>query len=226
MDSISISAIILSAGESQRMGMPKALCLWKGNTFLESVVSCLRKADITRIGVVLGAWESEIKAHGLPDGVEVWYNPNYHHGQLSSLQVGLKHQKSDILGTIVALVDHPAVTPETVRTIIRKFNNKLEKVVKPTYQGAGGHPILIGRDWWNEIISPLESQEEKKGRDDDFPPTIVRMDAYGAGGNKRGVNSLRHIFKMHPDQIITVEVKDPGILLDIDTPEALSRYSL
>ena len=199
-----VSALILSAGESQRMGMPKALCRWQGTTFLESVISYLRNAGINRIGVVLGAWESEVRAHGLSEDVEVWRNPDYHKGQLSSLQLGLKQQKSDILGTVVALVDHPAVKPETINTLICTFKNNPEKVVKPTYHGAGGHPILIGRDWWADII---------------FPPAI-------AGGNKRGVNTLRDVLSRHPERVICIEVNDPGILLDIDTPEILLKQSL
>jgi len=208
METNTISAIILSAGESQRMGTPKALCQWKGITFLESVISYLRNAGIERIGIVLGAWELEIRAHGLPEGVEVWSNPNYKQGQLSSLQIGLKQQKSDILGTVVALVDHPVVLPETIRTLIRIFDNDPEKIVKPAYRKTGGHPILIGRNWWADII---------------FPPTSVG-DLSAPRGNKRGVNTLRDILSQHPECIISVEVNDPGILIDIDTPEILSEH--
>jgi molybdenum cofactor cytidylyltransferase len=192
----SVSAIILAAGESKRMGMPKALCQWGQGTFLEAVVSALREAEIQNIGVVLGALEQEIRAHGLPNGIQVWSNPNYYQGQLSSLQVALKNQSPEILGTVVALVDHPATESKTIRALIHAFKNDSSKVIRPSYQEQKGHPILIGRHWWADIVSAS---------------TIL---------------SLRDMLSRHPEKVITTGVNDPGILLDIDTPEILSQWHL
>ncbi len=125
-DSSQISAIILAAGESRRMGTPKALCKWGKITFLEAVVAYLQKAGIKQIAVVLGTAASQIQEYGIPDGIQIAVNPNPQHGQLSSLQIGLSHQQPNILGTMMALVDHPAVSPETIHSLINAFDNRPE----------------------------------------------------------------------------------------------------
>lgn len=198
-----ISGIILAAGESKRMGFPKALCNWGEITFLESVVGYLRKAGIVEITLVLGTAASQIQKHGVPDGIQVAVNPNPQYGQLSSLQTGLSVQKSSFLGTVVALVDHPAVSWETIRTLIEVFDNNPELLIKPRYREQGGHPILIGRNWWQEILSaPIK------------PDSIIKQ------------ITLRDILKQQPNRIQIVDVDDSGILTDIDTPEILSKQSL
>ncbi len=198
-----ISAIILAAGESQRMGTPKALCKWGKVTFLEAVVAYLQKVGIKQITVLLGTAASQIQEYGIPDGIQVTVNPIPQYGQLSSLQIGLSIQESCILGTMVALVDHPAVSPETVHCLIKAFDNHPEILIKPRHRNRRGHPILIGRLWWQEILSA---------------PT--KPDVTGSQ-----VSTLRDILTRHPDRINTIEVDDPGILIDIDTPEVLSDLS-
>lgn len=186
------------------MGSPKALCNWGGSTFLQAVVAYLRDGGVREIGIVLGAAEKEIREHGLPEGVEAWTNPEYKYGQLSSLQVGLRNQKMDVIGAVVALVDHPAVKPDTVRTLIRAIWDFPDRIVKPTYEGRGGHPILIGRKWWGEILS---------------------ISFYDLDTTHSMIPTLRDILTRYPERILSMETHDPGILLDIDTPEILSRHS-
>ena len=198
-----ISAIILAAGESRRMGTPKALCKWGKATFLEAVAANLQKAGIEQITVVLGNAAPQIQNYGIPDDIQMAVNPNPQYGQLSSLQIGLSIQESCILGAMVALVDHPAVSPETIHSLIKAFDSRPELLIKPRYRDRGGHPILIGRLWWQEILSAPTK------------PDVT--------GNQ--VSTLRDILNQHPDQINTIEVDDPGILIDIDTPEILSDLS-
>lgn len=197
-----ISGIILAAGESKRMGIPKALCKWGEITFLESVVTYLQKAGIVEITVVLGTAASQIQEYGLPDGIRVAVNPNPHYGQLSSLQTGLSMQKSRFLGTVVTLVDHPAVSPDTIDTLIAAFDNNTQLLIKPRYRERGGHPILIGRNWWQEILSVPTKPDSANEQ-----------------------ITLRDILKRHPDRIKTIDVDDSGILIDIDTPDILSKLS-
>jgi len=186
------------------MGSPKALCQWRGSTFLQSVVTYLRDGGVREIGVVLGAAEREIREHGLPEGMEVWTNPDYKYGQLSSLQVGLKNQKMDVIGTAVALVDHPAIRPDTVQALIDVLRNHPDRVVKPTYRSRGGHPILIGRKWWGDLLGISFSDLDK---------------TYST------IPTLRDVLQQYPERILTVDTDDPGILVDIDTPEILSQHS-
>jgi molybdenum cofactor cytidylyltransferase len=200
-----VSGIILAAGASRRMGSPKALCKWGENTFLYAVVSYLREGGAREIGVVLGAGNQEILAHGIPEGVDTWINPDYEYGQLSSLQVGLQHQKMDTVGAAVALVDHPAVTPSTVRALVAAISEYPDRIAKPIFQGRGGHPIIIGRQWWGDI---------------------QRISFHDIAASKYPIPTLRDILARYPERIMSVDVDDPGILIDIDTPDILSKHSL
>jgi len=186
------------------MGTPKALCKWGKGTFLQAIVSYLRDGGVREVGVVLGANEDEIRKHGLPDGAQVWINPNHRYGQLSSLQVGLQNQKMDVVGAVVALVDHPAVKPETVQALIQAIRDFPDRIVRPVYQGRGGHPILIGRKWWGDILGI----------------SLRDLDR-----THSSIPTLRDVLVRYPERILPVETDDPGILVDIDTPEILSRHS-
>ena len=199
-----INAIILAAGESRRMGKPKALCRWKDGTFLDAVVAYFRQAGIHRIGVVLGKYAEEIQEYGVPDGVDVWVNHDYKLGQFSSLQTAIRQQDPTMAGAAIALVDHPAVQATTVSLLLSAFDQHTDYIVKPIHQGRGGHPIIIGRDWWEEIVGV-----DLTAKDTDMPTV-----------------TLRDIISRRKEKVIHVNVDDPGILLDIDTPELLLRYNL
>jgi molybdenum cofactor cytidylyltransferase len=199
-----VSGIILAAGESRRMGTPKALCKWREGTFLDAAVSYLREGGVREIGVVLGAGRQFILDHSTPDGVDIWINRDYEFGQLSSLQVGLKNQKMNVIGCVVTLVDHPAVHWKTVRKLIEAIRETPDRVVKPTFQGRGGHPIIIGRKWWEEIL---------------------RIDFHDISASHEVIPTLRDVLAKYPERIVSVDVDDPGILVDIDTPEILSKHS-
>ena len=187
------------------MGSPKALCKWGEGTFLDAVVSYLREGGVREVGVVLGAGNQKIMAHGTPEGVDIWVNLDYMYGQLSSLQVGLQHQKIDVVGAAVALVDHPAVKPATVRKLIEAICDYPDRIAKPIYRGRGGHPIIIGRQWWGDIL---------------------RISFHDLAKSKAEIPTLRDILARYPERIMSVDVDDSGILIDIDTPDILSEHSL
>lgn len=185
-----IAGLILAAGESSRMGRDKALLTYRGQTFLETIIATLREAGIERVAVVLGHHAEEIqRAIELP-GVEVVVNAAYRLGQTSSLQAGLRALDApDLEAVVLCLVDHPAVSAATVRQLVDSFRASPAPVVIPTYQGRRGHPVVISRALFPELLSlgPAEGAN-----------TIIR----------------RHRAATH-----FVEVDDSGILLDVDAPE-------
>jgi len=191
-----IPALILAAGESSRMGRDKALLEFRGKTFLEHIVATLSEAGLERAVVVLGHHADEIRRAVNLRSVEIVVNQEYRLGQTSSLQAGLRAVDQDQTDAIVlCLVDHPAVSAEVVRKLVAAYQQSSALVVVPIYQGRRGHPVVISRALFKELLS-LDPQQ--------------------------GANTVIHKYR---DAMQSVEVQDPGILIDIDDPQSYRRMT-
>ena len=192
-DASSVAGLVLAAGKSSRMGRDKALLPFRGSTFLEAILGVLHGAGLVRIAVVLGHHAGLIERSADLSGVEVVYNPDYEQGQTSSLQAGLRAlERPDLEAVLLALVDHPAISEETVQTLIAEFLESHAPVVIPTHEGRRGHPLIIAR----KLFEPLLD---------------LSLD--------QGANSIVRDYR---ESTLFVEVEDPGILLDVDEPESLA----
>jgi molybdenum cofactor cytidylyltransferase len=191
-----IAGLILAAGESSRMGTDKATLTYRDRTFLELVVQTLREIDIERIAVVLGHHAQEIQRHVKIEAAQVVINPDYTSGQTSSLQVGLRSLIADNLEAIVlCLVDHPAVSAETVRRLVATFRECGAPLVIPTCRGRRGHPVLIGRQVFDELL---------------------RL------ASDTGADSVLRKYRQATQ---FVEVEDEGVLIDVDDPKSYQRLT-
>lgn len=189
-----IAGLILAAGESSRMRSDKALLAYRGRTFLESIILNLRHAGIEKIAVVLGHHAEEIQRAVDLAGVQVVLNGDYQRGQTSSVQAGLAAlQEFSPEAVILCLVDHPAVSAEVIRKLRDRFEQSRPAVAIPTCKGLHGHPVVIGRGLFPELLAL---------RPDEGANAVVRK--------YRGATQF-------------VEVDDPGILLDVDDPETYER---
>jgi len=190
-----IAALILAAGESSRMGSDKALLAYRGSTFLEHIVGTLRNAGLERVTVVLGHHADEIHRAVKFTGVEVVVNQEYAKGQTSSLQAGLRDlNQEDVQAVLLCLVDHPAISAEVVKKLIRAFEKSRAPVVIPTYQGQRGHPVLIARQLFGDLLA--------------LDPQV-------------GANTVVRKFR---EKTCFEEVNDKGILVDIDDPKAYLEF--
>ena len=176
------------------MGTPKATLAYRGRTFLELIVETLRAGGLERIFVVLGHQAAEIQQRVEIDGAQVVINPDYRSGQTSSLRAGLRALiADDTEAVLLCLVDHPAVSAETVRIVASVFRDGGAPVVIPTYHGRRGHPVLIGRQLFEELLALTA----------------------GAGADSV-VRKYRPVTKF-------VEVEDEGVITDVDDPESYRR---
>jgi molybdenum cofactor cytidylyltransferase len=189
-----IVAVILSAGESSRMGRPKALLPVDGVRFIEKIVSALKSTDVENIVVVLGhkAEEMRQKISDLP--VTILVNHDYKQGQLSSLQVAIRHLESSsegspVDGILVHLVDHPYISATLVDLMIDRFYETKKLIVVPRFQGRRGHPVIFARPLFSELL---------------------------AAGPDQGAKPVVHA---HHDDTLEIDTEDEGVLIDIDTPE-------
>lgn len=191
-----ISAILLAAGESRRMGGDfKPLLKWGTRTVIGACIDNLKRSRVDEIIVVLGFRESEIRSRLAGAGVQFAINREYTKGMLSSLKTGLPLVSPRCEGVLIALVDQPMVGPEAINPLVISFGDYEKRISVPTYEGKHGHPIIVSRELEDEIM---------------------KLDEADPDGLKVLINTHRH-------EIQEVPVDSPAILDDIDLPEDYTR---
>jgi CTP:molybdopterin cytidylyltransferase MocA len=184
-----IAAIILSAGASRRMGVPKAQLLYRGRSFLQSIRDAASATglspEIAVVGPDAGKYLSEYDLRG----ATVIENPDLESGPLESTILALEELLNrPVEAAVVWHVDRPHVAVATVQALIDRFHEGGVAIVVPAYEERRGHPVLFGRETWRDIL------------------------ARPAGG-------LRTVVRADPGRVGVVAVPDPAVLEDIDTPE-------
>lgn len=127
------------------MGRPKALLPFRGGTFLSVLAETFRPFCDSVVAVF--GFDAENAKLAAPPGVRVAVNPDYRDGMLTSLQAGIREIGLWASGegpdaVLFTLVDHPAVKPETIASLL-KIN---APIAIPRYQGRRGHPVLMRRE--------------------------------------------------------------------------------
>jgi molybdenum cofactor cytidylyltransferase len=191
-----LEGIILAAGESRRMGYPKPLLKIGGRTFIDHIAETML-AVVPRLVIVLGAHCERVRAAISRDArIAIVENPNYARGQLSSLKVGLGVIQPDAVAALVHLGDHPLVRVETFRAVVDCYNQTRKPIVIARHDAHRGHPVIFDRATFAE----LRSAPEEKG--------------------------ARHVVNVDASRVAYVDLDDPGINLDLDTPSDLERAGL
>jgi molybdenum cofactor cytidylyltransferase len=152
-----LAAVILSGGQSSRMGSPKALLQYHGKTFLERLLTVTTHAQISTRRIVLGPDAAAItQATALPAN-DVVINRDWHLGQLSSIHAALRTLPPDADGILLCLIDYPLVTAELVSQLIDVFYATRKSIVLPVCNGRRGHPVIFSRELYPELLAaPLE----------------------------------------------------------------------
>ena len=206
-----IGAIILAAGQSRRMGRNKLLLPFAASTVLETivteVVACAQLVD--RV-VVTGYQPDQIAALLGAYPVRCAFNPAYVQADmLVSIQVGLRALSAEVGAALIVLGDQPRIQRAVIQRVTEQSPSFAERaawashrkrrggiktqqpqtIIIPSYQMKRGHPILIDRTLWPEVLA--------------LPETGTLRDFIGA----------------HADQIRYVLVETDSVLKDMDTPE-------
>ncbi len=184
-----ITAIILAAGESKRMGEPKMLMPWGKSTVLQTVISTFQASGIKDILVVTGGARQQIEVL-IGKTVQTVFNEDYKNGEmLSSIQLGLSVKMREASAALICLGDQPQVEERSVRSICNAFLESKSQIVVPSYQMQRGHPWLVARSLWDELLA------------------------------MKSPKTPRDFLKKHARTIHYVLVNTPSVIADLDTPE-------
>ena len=188
--SSAVAGLVLAAGRSRRMGSAKLTLPWRDRTVVEAVVAALRGGGAGRILVVVGGDREAIEQALAGSGVEFVENPRYADGEmLGSIQVGLRAMGDEATAALLTPGDLPAIQPATVRALIEAWRASEDALCVPVYGNRRGHPVLLPRRTWPQVMALGPAE------------------------------SLRSYLRLHAAELRTVEVSDPGIHADIDSPE-------
>jgi len=192
MRSNTISAIILAAGRSTRMGANnKLLTPWRGKTPLKFVCEAATTSECDKIIVVTGHQQSQVLQAISDFEVQSEHNPDYKLGMASSIKVGiLAARQNNSEAVLVLLGDMPGVTREMINEMIfAGQDHSRDKIIVATFQGKRGNPLLWPKKYFDELSC------------------------------LKGDKGARQIFSRHEDQIVELEL-GAGVLFDLDTPQA------
>jgi molybdenum cofactor cytidylyltransferase len=197
MPELRVSAILLAAGESTRMGHQKALLPWKGRTLLQHQVATLLEAGVSEVIVVLGYRAERLRPLVEAfSGAKAVLNLRYRSGKSSSVRAGLRRLDPRAEAILVLAVDQPR-SLAVVRAMVRAHHQGGASITYPSYGGKGGHPILFSATLTPELLRVRESRL-----------------------------GLREVVKRHRPEVRRIELDDPDVLLDLNRPQEYQEATI
>ncbi len=184
-----IIPIILAAGDSSRMGYPKALLPLGGQTFLTTILGALDQLGFPPPRVILGREARRIEPFISGRRLHILVNENPSRGQLSSIQLGLTGIGPGCQGCLIWPVDQPAVPRYLVMRLLDLFLSCEAPIVLPCYAGRRGHPAIFRRNLFRELLH--------------VSPEV----------------GAKHLVSHYRDEIEVLITDEPSTVEDIDTPE-------
>jgi molybdenum cofactor cytidylyltransferase len=215
---LEVSAVILAAGSSRRMGQPKMLLPWGKTTVIGQVTGVICAAGIAETVIVTGRMAEEVRAASAafsevppagatlrcsPAGATLrWvHNPDYAQTEmLQSLQIGLREISNNptagrpaSAACLIVLGDQPQIECALVEQLLQDFWAEPCPILIPSFQQKRGHPWLVHRALWDGLLAlPAEA-------------------------------NLRSFLNQHAGEIRYLNVSSPSVLMDLDTPEDYAR---
>lgn len=194
-----VSAIILAAGMSKRMGSLKQLMKVGNCTLLEHTIRTVADSSVSEIILVLG-YQSEkiLKAITLNSGAQrtrVVVNDVFAQGMSTSIKAGLQSLAPDSEAALIVLADQPFLNPSIINQLTDEYRREKAPIILPVYKGFRGNPVLVDRSLFGEMMQIS------------------------------GDIGCRSLFGLHPKKIHTVNLADASILVDIDTADDFKRFS-
>lgn len=182
-----LTAIVLAAGQSHRMGPSDKLLLpFVDSTIIETVIRTIQTV-IPHMIVVCGENQEQLSRLLIEYDIELIHNSNSREGIASSIRAGVRAASKNVDGWLICLGDMPRIQPETLRKLTAEFYKNPGKIIIPCHDEKRGNPVLFDQRFRENLLA-----------------------LHGDLGG-------RQIILKHPESVVEVEVDDPGIWLDVDT---------
>jgi len=195
-----ISAVILAAGESRRMGKQNKLLLpIGGEALLVKLVASVCASDVGQVLVVIGHEAEKIRRELNEFQLNFVYNPNFSEGMTTSIKYGVKVASHECDGLLICLGDMPFINTSEINKLIHAYvKNRIKGeglIVVPVFKRQRGNPVLFSIEFRNDIL------EHKK---------------------KSG---CKEVIMKNSDSVMEIEMDDEKMLLDVDTMEDYQSVS-
>jgi molybdenum cofactor cytidylyltransferase len=184
---VRVSAILLGAGESKRMGTNKLTLPWGKETVFKHCVDTLLRSDIDEVIVVLSRKTVAMKGVLESAGAKVVLNPFYRSGMSTSIRRGIRAVDPASEGILIALGDQPFLRSATINALVRAFAMRDRPIIVPSFRGQRGHPVIFHKKYANELL------------------------------RLKGDVGAKSIVERHPGDLRSVRVRSEGVVRDIDT---------
>jgi molybdenum cofactor cytidylyltransferase len=183
----SISAVLLGAGESRRMGVDKLSLPWGRKTLFGHCVETLLRSEVDELILVLSTKNRGIRNQFRARKVKTVINRLSKMGMSSSIRMGLQKIHPRCRGILIALGDQPLLKTRTINVLIRAFNQGKGGIIVPSFRGSRGHPVIFHKRYKKELL------------------------------NLKGDVGGKSIIEGHPKDVRVVPVKSIGVVKDVDT---------
>jgi molybdenum cofactor cytidylyltransferase len=182
-----ISAILLAAGESKRMGTNKLSLPWGKKTVLEHCLRVLLRSPVDEVWVVLNRQTLGLGQRLRGPRVKLVHNPRYRKGMSTSIRKGIQAMDQKSRAVLIALGDQPLLKASTVNALIRAYVEKKGAIIVPVFRGKRGHPVLFDRRYEKELLK-------------------LKKDV-----------GARSLIERHRKDVYEVHSKSEGVVIDVDT---------
>ena len=182
-----ISAILLGAGESKRMGFDKLSLPWGKKTVLERCFQTLLRSKVREVVIVRGLRNRAVRNPFYGKKIKIVTNPHPGRGMSTSIRKGLRAICPGSDGILIALGDQPFLKTRTINALIRVFDREKERIIVPSFQGKTGHPVIFHKAYKKELM------------------------------NLKGDVGGRSIIERHREDVRVVRVRSIGVVKDVDT---------
>ncbi len=188
-----VSAIVLAAGESRRMGQDKLLVPYGRSTVLQHVIEALQSSDLDEVVVVVSKGAKDVAKLVKATRAKLVLNPDSSRGMLSSVRCGLEGVSPQTDAVMVVLGDQPSLSADIVDQLIYTYQGTESSIVVPKCRGRRGHPLLFSMKFKSDV-----------------------MEHYDEVG-------LRGLLNAHSEHVFELPIRSDSILNDLDTLDDYQR---